>query len=146
MPLVEYASYYRGIHAGVRTTALGKSLAINLLGRYDTHISPRLLLSKIYRDEGRLWDGDAVEPEGFTGLHATAFFGYAETLTSLRKLRASDLDTRDFTGRSSLIWTAVRGNLEVTKILLRLGGIIAPERYNGIERPSRGPPEMATRR
>jgi len=122
-PLLKYASYYWGVHARVETTAVGKSLALKLVHEYETHISARLLLSKIYLDEGRLQEGDAPEPEGFTGLHAIAFFGNAEILTSLpRWIIALNQGKIDFTGRSPLTWAAVRGNLEVTKILLGARG------------------------
>jgi len=129
-PLLQYASCYWGIHAGVETTAVGKSLAIKLLDQFDTHISARLLLSKIYCDEGWLWDGDAFETAGFTRLHVIAFFGNTQILTSLPRIKAWDVNRRDFTGRTPLIWAAARGNLEVTKTLLGLRGILGWKRDN----------------
>ena len=69
-PLLEYASYYWGTHARMETTAAGKSLAVKLLNKYDTHISAKLLLSKIYREEGRFGDGN--EPQSGVLLDCTS--------------------------------------------------------------------------
>lgn len=129
-PFLEYASHYWGTHAGTETTTIAKPLAVKLLDQYDTHISARLLLSKIYRDEGWLWDGDGPEPAGFTGLHVIVFFGNTEILTSLLKIKDWENNSRDLAGRTPLIWAAMSGNLAVVKTLLGLKSVSVKQKDN----------------
>jgi len=130
VPLLEYASYHWGTHARVETTATGKSLAVKLLNEYDMHISARLLLSKIYREEGRIWDGNGPQPEGFTGLHVAAFFGNTEILASLLKIKDGEIDRKDSAGRTPLIWASMTGNLEVVEALLGLKSVSVRKKDN----------------
>jgi len=129
-PFLEYASHYWGTHAGMETTTTGKALVVKLLDQYDSHISARLLVSKIYRDKGWLWDGDELKTEGFTGLHVVAFFGNAEIMAALLKIKRWDTGGRDFAGRTPLIWAAMSGNLEVVEILLGLRGLSVKKKDN----------------
>jgi len=122
-PLLEYASYYWGTHARMETTDAGESLALKLLDQYDTHISATLLLSKVYRDQGLVWDGDWPEPKGFTGLHVVAFFGNTEIVAPLLKIKDWDLNGKDFVGRRPVTWAAMRGNLEMVGMLLGLKAV-----------------------
>ena len=102
--LLEYASYYWVAHARIETTETGKSLAVKLLGQYDTHRSARLLLSKIYCEEGRLCGGNGPQSVGFTGLHVAAFLGNPQIVAALLKIKDWDMNGRDFMGRTPLIW------------------------------------------
>jgi len=120
-PLLEYASYYWGIHARIETTNTGKRLAAKLLNQYDKHISARLLLLKIYSEEG--WIPGSYLSANFTGLHVVAFFGNTEILTSLLKTKDLDLNRTDSEGRTPLIWATMRGNREVVEVLLSLKGV-----------------------
>ena len=108
-PLLEYASCYWMAHAQIETADAGKSLAVKLLGQYDTHRSARLLLSKIYCEEGRLWGRYGLQSAGFTGLHVAAFFGNTEIVASLLKIKDWNVNRRDFMGRTPLIWAVVGG-------------------------------------
>jgi len=116
-PFLEYASCYWGVHARKETTERVKSLALDLLERYDSHISAKLLLMEW---KALPWYSDLGDhPEGFTGLHCIAFLGANEIATFLMKMKSWDVNKTDFTGRTPLLWAAEYGNEGVAKVLLQ---------------------------
>jgi len=116
-PFLEYASCYWGVHARKETTERVKSLALDLLERYDSHISAKLLLMEW---KALPWYSDSGDhPEGFTGLHCIAFLGANEIATFLMKMKSWDVNKTDFTGRTPLLWAAEYGNEGVAKVLLQ---------------------------
>ena len=96
-----------------------KSLALQLLDDFDSHISAKLLL-RPHVDELR-WRPAGV-PKGFTGLHYVAFLGTAEIAESLLDMKAWDVDKADFVGRTPLIWASKNGSEGIIRLLLEKGG------------------------
>jgi len=108
LAFVEYASLRWGTHARRETTEGVKALPLKLLEGYDRHISSKMLL--FYGMEA--WDrpldwGDS--PRGFTGLHGAAYFGCAEIIVALLKMKEWDVRATNFHGNIALIWVARRG-------------------------------------
>ena len=102
-----------GITENVRT------LALKLLGRYDEHISARLLLLHCKR-EGR---GPVIMdmtggPTGFTGLHGAVFLGIVEIFAAVLGMKGWDINAVDCLGNTALAWAAQRGHEVIVKILL----------------------------
>ena len=116
-----YASRYWGIHASKGNIEDVKPLAFRLLNRYDTHISPRLLLmgSDYWPRYAQL--GDPFK--GFSALHCVAFFGIAALIVALRKERRGNVNERDAFGATPLLWAARMGNLEGIRALLEWVGV-----------------------
>jgi len=77
MPFLEYSSLYWGIHAKEGLSDGAKSLAIELLNRYDNHISSTLLFNHIQHH-----NPPPLTPYLFTGLHCASYFGIVEVVTA----------------------------------------------------------------
>jgi len=72
MPFLEYSSLYWGDHAKIEPSDEGKSLALVLLDRYDSHISATLLLSEVHR-----YDFSQLTHYLFAGLHCASCSKYS---------------------------------------------------------------------
>ena len=111
-PLLDYSSIYWGTHAKIELSDCAKSLALELFSQYDKHISAKLLLEKV---------GCNPNPKNdhplFTGLHCASFFGIAKVVTTLIEMRVYDIDQRDCTGATPLIWATRNGHEAVMKLL-----------------------------
>ena len=119
MPLLEYASYYWGHHTGKGMTENVKILALRLLDKFDEHISAQLISLRHNRNTGPLPRFDSKKgPIGFTGLHVTAFLGMAELLEALLEMKEWDVNARDNSLSTPLMWAARMGHQEVVKLLL----------------------------
>ena len=113
MSFLEYSSFYWGSHAKIELSDQAKSLALELLNRYDHHISATLLLSRV--------GGRRSYPATrhlFTGLHCASYFGVAEVLVTLIEMEGCDINQRDCMGRTPLMWAAQRGNEAIVRLLL----------------------------
>ena len=130
MPLLGYASCYWGNHTRMGMTENVKILALRLLDRFDKHISAQLLLSHYSKNGGRdLYDVREGGSTGFTGLHGVSFFGIAEMVASVLKMREWDVNASDCTGMTALSWAARRGYEEVANILLEREDINPNQAY-----------------
>jgi len=109
-PFLQYASYYWGEHAREETTDHAISLAKNLLGRYDEHISAKLLLF----EKSWPWWYDPECHSGFSGLHCAAFFGLQEMAIAF-----PNSSEKDITGSTPLTWAAKNGHEEFVRFLLK---------------------------
>ena len=114
-PFLEYASRYWGAHAGRQTSASVISLALTLLDGFDAHISCELLLRNEYLS------GPA--PLDCTALHAGAFLGVLEIMTSLLKMDKWDLNATDCHGRTPLMCATEVGHDAIVKVLLEQEGV-----------------------
>jgi len=116
-----YASCYWGIHAIKGNIEDVKHLAFRLFNRYDTHISPRLLLmgSDYWPCYAPL--GDPFK--GFSALHCVAFFGISALIVALREERRGNVNRRDAFGATPLLWAARMGSLEGIRALLEWVGV-----------------------
>ena len=125
MPLLEYASYYWGEHTRKGLTENVKMLALRLLDKFDEHISAQLILLRYDKNKGFFEpDLDSQKgPIGFTGLHGAAFLGIAEIFPAVLQMKKWDINARDITSCTPLIWAAARGHEEVVKMLLERGDV-----------------------
>jgi len=118
-PLLQYASMYWGRHTRREMTANSKILALELLNRFDEHISTQLLLLHYNRDRGGGPYFDGVGgPTKFTGLHGVAFLGIAVIVPAVLDMKVWDVNSYDCMGMTALTWAAARGHEEVVKMFL----------------------------
>jgi len=120
-PFLEYASCYWGAHARRETSEKVIPLALKLLGRFDRHISCKILLLKEYSWE-RPFDTYG-SPIGFTGLHCGAFLGVLEPIVSSADIKKWDLNAVDAHGSTALAWAVRRGHDRDVKVLLEQVGL-----------------------
>ena len=113
MPFLEYSCLYWGTHAREELSDGAKSLALELLNRYDSHVSATLLSSRMRSSGYR-----SIAASLFTGLHCASFFGIVEVVAALIKVKGCDIGQRDCMGLTPLIWAARQGNEEVVSLLL----------------------------
>ena len=118
-PFLEHASNYWGYYARSETTDGVKSLGLQLLGGFDSHISAVLFLRQ-RRDE-LAWQVVGL-PKGFTGLHCAAYLGIDEIAEALLDMKAWDIDKADFVGRTPLIWASKNGCEGIIRLLLEKAG------------------------
>jgi len=118
MPFLVYASCYWGVHARKELTERTKSLALQLLERYDRHISMKVLQD--YQRFRTLYKG-LLTPTGFTGLHAIACFGIPEIAAAMIESGGCDVNKKDSLGCTPLMWAAKNNNTAVCEVLLELG-------------------------
>jgi len=118
-PLLEYASVYWGMHMRREMTENSKILALELLNRFDEHISTQLLLLHWNRDRGGGPYFDGVGgPTGFIGLHGVAFLGIAGIVSALLEMQGWNINSYDCMGMTALTWAAARGHSQVVKMFL----------------------------
>ena len=116
---LEYSSLYWGVHMKKELSHNGKTLALKLLSRYESHISIEVLLD-------HMLDQCAIHSiEGLprlTGLHCASIFGLIEVVGALIEM-GGDINGMDETGSTSLIWAAKSGQDVVVKLLLGQGDV-----------------------
>ena len=113
MPFLEYSSCYWGDHAKMGLSDRTKSLALDLLTRYDNHISATLLFNKMQN-----YDFFPVASRQFAGLHCASCFGIVEVVAALIEMEGCDINQGDCKGFTPLIWAARGGNEAVVRLLL----------------------------
>ena len=114
-PFIQYSSLYWGIHAKRDLSDCAKLLALQLFNSCNHHISTRILL------EAQKWFGYNPDSDGvslFSGLHCASIFGIVEIVADLVKVEGCDINQKDCTGNTPLIWAAWNGHEGVVKILL----------------------------
>ena len=118
IPFLGYASCYWGAHARKELTRSTRSLALQLLDRYDHHVSAKIF--QVHQRAWRYYDSQHA-PGRFSGLHAIACFGIVEIATALIQLGCYDVNGKDSLGCTSLMWAARNNNRGVCEVLLVLG-------------------------
>jgi len=114
-PFLEYCSLYWGVHAKRGFSNHVRSLTLELLQGYDSHISAISLPASVrYYDDWR--PGMSLQ---FSGLHCASFFGIAEGVVALIGMGCYDINKGDFFGDTPLAWAAGGGHEGVVKILLQ---------------------------
>ena len=115
-PLLGYASCYWGTHARREMTESVNTFVMGLLDGFDKHVSSGILLSPYHEswDWGVYWSNTT----GFTGLHATAYFGMVETAVALLETKKWDLNGVDVAGKTAILWAARNGHGALVKKLL----------------------------
>ena len=117
MPLLEYCSLYWGAHMRMGDSDRAKTFALQLLDQFDGHISAKSLWKSINAGFPRYYKCPAVNP--FSALHCISYFGIADVADTLMKTNRWDVNERDSTGTTPLIWAARYGHEEVVRLLLR---------------------------
>jgi len=117
-PLLGYSSIYWGAHAKIKLSGRAKSLALELFGDYNDHISAKLLLMHI-SDPGHFDHNKGFS--SFTGLHCASFFGIAEVVAGL--MNGCDVDQIDCVGNTPLMWAIQNGHEGVVELLRERGGV-----------------------
>ena len=130
MPFLEYSSLYWGDHAKMGLSDRTKSLALELLTRYDNHISATLLFNKV-----QSYDSPPVIDHLFTGLHCASYFGIVEVVVVLIEMEGCDVNQGDCKGFTPLTWAARRGNEAVVRLLLIRGDVGHDEADNAGQTP-----------
>jgi len=132
-PFLKYSSLYWGAHARQESTRDVISLALQLFNQIGSHISTKLLLADLIPRTGRYNRDIPINGSliGFTGLHCASVFGIVEIVATLMDLPNHDLNKSDFLGITPLIWAAICGQEQVTRLLLEQQTISPdkPDRY-----------------
>ena len=115
MPFLKYCSRYWGTHAGRELSDHARTLALELLGQYEGHVSAVSLLRQ-EMPPSRI--GDISTFSLFSGLHCASFFGILELVTAVINAGGCEINQGDCTGRTPLAWAARNGHVGVAKILL----------------------------
>ena len=119
MPFLKYSSRHWGTHAKREFSDGAMSLALELLSRYETHISATSVLKQ---SRGGYDFGDGFGGAGssslFSALHCASFFGIVELATTSVDNKACGINQRDCTGATPLLWAAENGHEEVVMLLL----------------------------
>ena len=115
MPFLKYSSRYWGTHTNKELSGHTMALALELLNKYEEHISALSLLEQVRPP----WFIGAIPTSPFfSGLHCASFFGIVELVTVLINDQGYGVDQQDCTGRTPLTWAARNGREGVVKLLL----------------------------
>ena len=115
MPFLKYSSRYWGTHASKDLSGHVRTLALELLGQYEGHVSAVSLLRQ-EMPPSRI--GDISTSSLFSGLHCASFFGIVELVTAVINAGGCEINQQDCTGRTPLAWVASNGHVGVAKLLL----------------------------
>ena len=115
-PFLEYSSLYWGAHMRIEHSDRAKTLALQLLWQFDSHISASSLWRSIQRESPFHY---YIGGEPFSALHCISYFGIAELANTLIKMNRWDVNQRNGAGMTPLIWAARYGYEEVVRLLLR---------------------------
>jgi len=114
-PLYDYAARNWGFHAQAASVEV-QELILDLL-KSEAKVSASsqaMMASKSYPGySGRV-------PKQMIGVHLAAYFGLREAMTALLK-NGNDLDVKDTTGRTPLLWAAKKGHEAMVRLLLEKG-------------------------
>jgi len=129
-PFLEYSSLYWGIHAKKDLSEYAKQLALGLFDDYSNHISTKILLRE---EKPSYFDQASDRLFLFSGLHCACFFGIVEIVIFLLEAEGCDINQKECTGNTPLVWAASNGHERVVEILLERDGVISHENniHNG---------------
>ena len=120
IPFLKYSSRYWGTHANRELSDHARTLALELLDQYEDHVSTISLLRQV-----RLLSliEDTATSSLFSGLHCASFFGIVELVAAIINAGGCEINGRDCTGSTPLVWAARNGHVGVAEIFLGPGGI-----------------------
>ena len=101
-PFLEYSSLHWGTHMRMEPSAPSRSLALDLLGRYDNHISTGLLWNSVELSRFR-------SRTPFSALHYISYFGIAEVAIDLLRTKRWDVNRGGRLGLTPLMLAAGYG-------------------------------------
>jgi len=121
IPFLEYSSLYWEMHAKRELTDCTKLLALKLFDDYQSHLSIEVLLeAQELRSNYLKYDKSFP----FSGLHCASLFGIDEIVAGLVEAEDCDINQRDSSDNTPLVWAAWNGHEGVVKILLGRGDVI----------------------
>ena len=120
MPFLKYSARYWGAHTNRDLSDNARALALELLNRYEDHISARSLLEQVLQPINVRTTGT---PLAFSGLHCASFFGIVELVTVLINSGGYKINQQDCVGSTPLVWAAKNGHVGVVKLLLEQGNV-----------------------
>jgi len=116
MPFLEYSSLYWGTHMRMERSDRAKTLALELLGRCDSHTAAKYLWKSVKKG---LPNYCYATGKPFPGLHCISYFGIADVADTLIQMNRWDVNQRDSAGMTPLIWAARYGHEDVVLLLLQ---------------------------
>jgi len=116
MPFLEYSSLYWGIHMRMERSDRAKTLALELLGRWDSHTAAKYLWESVIKVVPNC---NYVTDKPFPGLHCISYFGIADVADTLIQMNRWDVNQKDGAGMTPLIWAARYGHEDVVLLLLQ---------------------------
>jgi len=119
-PFLEYSSLYWGTHMQMEPSDRAMSFALELLGQWDSHISAKSLWESIRQKFRRTvsWE-PTPDHKGFSALHCASYFGIADVADTLIRMNRRDVNQRDCSSMTPLMWAAGCGHEAVVKLLLQ---------------------------
>jgi len=120
-PFLHYASCHWGFHARQEMTETVKRLALRLFQRDSNHISVDILLRGPAFGYLPRWGGHGgrrLDIFGVTGLHCISYMGITEVAIDMVNMERWDLNGRDWSGATPLMWAIRYGNYPLAKLLL----------------------------
>ena len=115
-PFLEYASSHWGIHMRIELSDRAKTMALELLCQFHSHISARSLWQSIHAESPFMYRcGD----KPFFALHCVSYFGIPDVVNALIEMNRWDVNQRDRLGMTPLVWAAMYGHEEVVGLLLQ---------------------------
>jgi len=117
MPFLEYSSLYWGVHAKIELSDRAKTLALEVLNRFEKHISFTLYFEK------KLIYCFPNPNSPFTGLHCASYLGIDALVAALIKVQSCNVDQKDSAGYTPLMRAVSRGNQGAAKLLLTCDGV-----------------------
>jgi len=126
MPFLQYSSRYWGIHAKREFSGNARTLALELLDRYEDHVSGESLLCQVLHPTCVAFIGASLH---LSGLHCASLFGIVELVASLMNAPGCQINQGDCTGYTPLLWAAKNGHDGVVKVLLEWDDV-SPDRPN----------------
>jgi len=120
MPLLEYASFYWGVHAKRGITEEVKILGLKLLDGHNEHISARLRHLGYPRGKDYCpYFDEKGELTRFSGLGQVVFFATIDAIVAILEMKEEEVNAIDW----SLIRAVVGGREAVVKMLLEREGV-----------------------
>ena len=115
IPFLKYSSRYWGIHAKKELSDHARTLALELLGHYEDHVSAISLLEQVLHPK---YIRGIAASLFFSGLHCASCFGIVDLVTALLNGEGYKINQQDCAGSTPLSWAAENGHREAAKILL----------------------------
>jgi len=136
LPFLKYSSRYWGTHAKRELSDHARALALELLDHYEDHVSAVSLLRQVMPP---CHIGDISTSPLFFGLHCASFFGIVELMTAVISTESCEINQRDCTGSTPLMWVAKNGHVEAArnycwdgKVSTPIARACAPEHHSDV--------------
>ena len=115
IPFFEYSSLYWGIHAKRELSDCAKLLALKLFDDFQNHPSIKVLVGAQKGCPPSLKYNESLR---FSGLHCASRFGIDEIVANLVEAEDCDINQKDSSNNTPLVWAARNGHEGTVKILL----------------------------